>query len=272
MRQKFEKIPGAVRALTALVFWVAVWWIIALIVGKEVLIPTPFRVFTRLLKLLGTADFYRIVGLSLLRITAGFFAAILLGVVFGVLSAKSKIVDMLLSPLLSVIRATPVASFIILALVFLNKQLIPGAIAFLMVIPVMCGNIRTGIAETDKGLLEMAAVFRLSRMKILRRIQMPAVYPYFIAAFRNSLGLAWKAGVAAEVLCNPKYSIGRMLYETKIYLETPDLFAWTFTVIVMSVILEKLLMFVIKKAEKKYGKTAGTEKKTAEEADGGEAS
>ena len=251
MKQKFNKIPGPIRGIIALLFWVAVWWILSLAVGREVLIPTPLRVFKRLFELLRTADFYRIVGLSLLRILAGFSAAIVLGVLFGVLSAKLPPVDLLLSPLLSVIRATPVASFIILALVFLNKQLIPGAIAFLMVFPVMCGNIRTGILETDRGLLEMAQVFRLKRSAVLREIQLPAVRPYFIAAFRNALGMAWKAGVAAEVLCNPGYSIGRMLYESKIYLETPDLFAWTLTVIIMSVILEKLLLFFLNRTEKK---------------------
>ena len=251
MREKYNKIPGPVRGLTAILFWVAVWWILSLIAGKEVLIPTPFRVFRRLVELLKTAEFYRIVGYSLLRITAGFASAMLLGVIFGVLSAKVPPVDLLLSPLLSVIRATPVASFIILALVFLNKQLIPGVIALLMVFPVMCGNIRTGILETDRNLLEMAEVFRIGRKKTLRFIQLPAVFPYFLAAFKNSLGMAWKAGVAAEVLCNPKYSIGRMLYESKIYLETADLFAWTLTVIVLSVLLEKLLLFFVGKAEKR---------------------
>lgn len=250
MRQKMKKIPGFVRGIIALVFWVAVWWILSLIVGKEVLIPTPLRVLKRLFELLKTAEYYRIVGLSLVRITAGYFAAVLLGLVFGVLSAKFEAVQLLLAPLLSVIRATPVASFIILALVFLNRQLIPGAIAFLMVFPVMCGNIRTGILETDRKLLEMASVFRMKKTRVLRYIQIPAVRPYFTAAFRTSLGLAWKAGVAAEVLCNPKYSIGRMLYESKIYLETAELFAWTVTVIVMSVILEKLLMLLVTRLEK----------------------
>ncbi len=264
MRQKFTKIPGWVRGLIALVFWVAVWHLLSEIVGKEVLIPSPLRVFTRLTELLKTSEFYRIVGLSLVRITAGFMAASLLGVLFGILSAKSALTDMLLAPLLSVVRATPVASFIILALVFINKQLIPGAIAFLMVFPVICTNVKTGILETDRRLLEMASVFRLKKGAVLRHIQLPAVYPYFLSAFRNSLGLAWKAGVAAEVLCNPKYSIGRMLYESKIYLETADLFAWTLTVIVMSVLLEKLLLLLFAGSGRDKKKSADRDRKPEE--------
>ena len=254
MKERMKTLPKAVKILAAPVFWIGVWWILALIIGKEVVLPSPPVVFRRLLSLLSTGDFYRTVGMSVLRITIGFLSALLLGVLAGILSSRFRLFDALLTPLLSVIRATPVASFIILVLVFLHKQVIPAVISFLMVFPVVTLNIRTGILETDRGLLEMAKVFRLRKMQVLRAIRIPAVYPYFLTAFRSSLGLSWKAGVAAEVLCNPKYSIGRMLYESKVYLETPDLFAWTLTVIVISVILEKLALVLIDR--KKSGRAA----------------
>lgn len=239
------KLPGALKTLFALLFWVAVWWGIALIVNREVLIPTPDRVAVRLYELFFTGTFHKSIALSVLRITAGFAAAVLLGTVSGALSAKIGLFDTLISPLLSVIKATPVASFIILALVWLNKEFIPVFISFLMVFPVIHGNIKAGVMSTDRKLLEMAQVFSLKKTTVLLKIYFPAVYPYFAAGVKTCLGLAWKAGVASEVLCFPAFSIGKMLYGAKVYLETVDLFAWTLTVIVISVIIEKLFMWAI---------------------------
>ena len=252
--KKRARLPVPLRALIAFAFWVGVWWIISAIVGKEVLIPSPPVVAAHLLGLLKTSDFYMSVGLSVLRITAGFAVAVLLGIITGILCAVSKPADTLLSPLFSVIKATPVASFIILALVWINKELIPVFISALMVLPVIHGNVREGILSTDKDLLEMAKIFGFTKKQKLLRIYLPSVSPYIAAGVKTCLGLAWKAGVASEVLCFASYSIGNKLYQSKVYLETADMFAWTFTVIVISIIIEKLLMSVVtvKKKKKRY--------------------
>ena len=125
-------------------------------------------------------------------------------------------------------------------------------IVVLMALPVVWSNVSTGIASTDPLLLEMAKVFRFSPWKRLRRVYIPSVMPHFLAACRSTLGLAWKAGVAAEVLTVPAVSIGRMLYESKLYWETLDLFAWTLTVIVLSLTFEALISFFTAKLYKKY--------------------
>jgi NitT/TauT family transport system permease protein len=86
----------------------------------------------------------------------------------------------------------------------------------------------------------MAKVYRLSRWQKLRHLYLPSMRPFFSAAALSSIGLAWKAGIAAEVICRPQFSMGRELYESKIYLEMPDLFAWTIAVILLSMALEQL--------------------------------
>jgi NitT/TauT family transport system permease protein len=244
-------LPSPLRSALALVFWVGVWWIISLIVNKQVLIPSPPAVAVRLIELIKTSDFHISVLMSVLRITAGFAAAVLLGIISGVLCAKFKTVDTLLSPLYNVIKATPVASFIILALVWINKELIPVFISALMVLPVIHGNVKQGIIETDKQLLEVAKIFGFGRRKTLKAVYLPSVLPYLTAGMKTCLGLAWKAGVASEVLCFAAYSIGNKLYQSKVYLETADMFAWTVTVILISVIIEKLLMAAVDLSKKK---------------------
>ena len=149
------------------------------------------------------------------------------------------------SPAITMIKSTPVASFIILALVWLTGQRVPVFISFLMVLPVVYGNVSQGIREVDPKLLEMARIYGMNRQKRVLKIYIPSVLPYMMAACRTALGLSWKAGVAAEVIGVTKNSIGRQLYYSKIYLETADLFAWTAVVIIMSIALEKLFLFAV---------------------------
>lgn len=249
--KKRASLPAPLRPVLAFAFWIGVWWIISAIVGSEVLVPSPPAVAVRLFALFGTTEFHLSVLFSVLRITAGFASAVLIGTVTGILCAGSKTADALLSPLFGVIKATPVASFIILALVWINKEIIPVFISALMTLPVIHGNVREGILKTDVQLIEMARIFGLSRKQKLLKIYLPSVSPYLTAGVRTSLGLAWKAGVASEVLCFAALSIGNKLYQAKVYLETADMFAWTVTVIVISMIIEKILMSLITAYQKR---------------------
>ncbi len=249
-----KKITKIARTVTVLAFWIIIWHIAAVKVDMAVLVSSPVEVAERLIELASEKDFYIIILSSVFRILTGFFTAVAVGVVLGIITAKIRILDELISPLLTVIKATPVASFIILALVWLNKETIPSFISFLMVMPILHGNVSEGLKNTPIELIEMTRVYNFSFVNKLTKLYIPSLLPYFTAGFKTSLGLAWKAGVAAEVLAFPKNSIGKQLYEAKTYLETVDVFAWTLTVIIISMILEKMLMLTVKKlTEKKKG-------------------
>ena len=168
----------------------------------------------------------------------------------AVLTVRFRAADVLLSPLLKIVRAAPVASFIILALVWIRTNTLPAFIAFLMVVPVVWGNVEKGIRETDAGLLEMAKVYRLGWWKTLVRVRIPSVMPYFLAAATTGLGFAWKSGIAAEVICRPAMSIGRQLQDAKVYLETPEVFAWTAVVVALSMVLEKGLLLAVRRLKR----------------------
>ncbi len=247
MNSIIKKTPRFARTLIVLAFWVIVWQIIAVKVDSAVLVSTPAEVTKRLIQLMGEKEYYIIITSSVWRILSGFLIAVGIGTVLGIITAKIRILDELFSPILSVIKATPVASFIILALVWLNKDTIPSFISFLMVLPIIHGNVCEGLKNTPNDLIEMSKIYNFSLNHRLTKLYLPSILPYFLAGFKTSLGLAWKAGVAAEVLSFPKNSIGKQLYEGKTYLETVDVFAWTITVIVISVILEFLLMQTVKR-------------------------
>ena len=230
------------KKIAAGAVWLLIWLLCWLTVGKDVLIPSPAAVLLRLGQLICTLPFWQQVGLSLLRILTGFALALVLGAVFGALTARSALADTLLSPALRTVRAIPVASFIFLLFVLMSKEHIPTVTSFLMVLPVVWANVDQGVRETDPALLEMARVFRLPPGRVFRHIRLPAVMPFFLAAARTGMGLAWKAGVAAEVLAAPRLGIGRALYEAKVYLESEELFAWTAVIVAISVLLERGLV------------------------------
>ena len=233
------------QSILSIAFWVFVWFIISKIVNREVLVASPFSVLKRLIALVQTQYFWISAIMSLVRIILGFLIAMVGAVIVAVLAVKFKFVQILIEPLMIIIKSTPVASFIILAIVWLDISHIPAFTSFLMVFPVMWTNVFTGIKATDKNLLEMVQIFNVKKSKVITNVYVPSVMPYFKSACIASIGLSWKAGIAAEVLCAPKQSIGKYLYESKIYLETADLFAWTIVIILLSLILEKILIRVI---------------------------
>lgn len=240
-------IRKACKWLGIAFFWLALWWVAATFgVKQELLLPSPIRVLSRLGELMSQGEFWVSTATSLCRIFGGIFCALILGILCGILTAHSTFLHELLSPILAIIKATPVASFIILALVWISRGKLPAFIAALMVLPIIWTNIEQGIRQIDPKLLEMAKVFRFSRTKRLVHITVPSVLPYFIAACRTSLGLAWKAGIAAEVLATPKNSIGKELFQSKTFMETTDLFAWTVTVILLSICMEKLFFLLLR--------------------------
>lgn len=247
----------ALRIVLVAAMYLLIWQGIAAYVHAELLIPTPLAVFKRLIALLGTADFYLTLLGSLARMLAGYAFGILLGIACAIACAASKAANALLSPLLGAIRATPVASFIILALVWMSKEIVPAFMSFLMVLPLVYGNVYQGIRSTDPQLLEMARVYGLGRLRTARQIYLPCTAPYALAALTTALGLAWKSGIAAEVLSRTKLSIGGALYDAKIYLETADLFAWTLMVILLSLLLERLLKSALRRLSRRFALVEG---------------
>ncbi len=248
-----RKAKQAALTLLVLLFWVAVWFLIALIVDKEILVASPIDVFKRLSASLADGLFRKSIALSIVRIFGGFFAGVIVSVLLALLTSFSKAAKALLEPMLYIIKSTPVASFILLALVWLDRQLLPTFIAFLMVLPILWANITAGIRETPKSLSEVADVFGASERQKIGFLYIPSAMPYFLAGCRSCLGLAWKAGVAAEVLCTPRDSLGRLLYESKMYYDTTGIFTYTLTVIVLSIVIEKLVIALLRPIERHFG-------------------
>ena len=233
------------RRAGAVLFWLAVWQAAAMAIGQEVFLVSPVQALRCLLRLLPQADFWHRVGFSAGRILLGFGLGVVCSAALAVAAEICPAAEVLIAPVLQLVKATPVASFIILALVWVRGSSLSVLISFLMVLPVLYGAVRTGIRAADPQLLEMARVFRLSGLRRVRCIILPSLAPYLKSACHVALGLCWKAGVAAEVMAVANRSVGGMLYDAKVYLEISDLFAWTVLLVAVSILFEKAFLWLL---------------------------
>ncbi len=229
----------------------AFWQAAAVIVDLEVLLPSPASVMRAFFKLITLKDFYFSSFLSLLRVSLGFLAGLILGIVSAVISRYSLWLKDTFSIILAVMKAAPVASFIILALVWLERGNVPVFASFLIVMPLVFSACYTSVGETDPLLLEMSKAFSVKKLSVIKNIYVPSIKPFLLSASTTAMGMAWKAGIAAEVIASPKNSIGYYINNSKIYLDTASLFAWTISVIILSMLLEKVLKLISSRTKKR---------------------
>ena len=234
------------RRILAVIFALAVWQICAMIVDTEFLFPSPIDVITRLFTLWQEDGFFTSIANSFLKIVSGFLLGLILGTVLALTAARFSIIEDLLWPFMITIKSVPVASFIVLALMWLTSRELSTFISFLMVVPIIYTNILSGIKSSNREMDKVATVFRMSLGRRILYIWIPRIKPFMLSACSIALGLSWKAGVAAELIGIPSNSLGEMLYYSKIYFNTLDLFAWTVIIVLLSIGFEKLFISLLK--------------------------
>ncbi len=241
MKTSITWTKKVLTGLAVAAFWLIVWHLISLAVGLEMLFPQPLSVLRKLLEMMTTASFWKTIIMTVGRVLIGFTIGALLGAVFALLAFKSQLFEKFISPIVYIVKSTPVASFIIIVLFWAGPSNVPAIICALMVIPITCGSLLMGLKSVNRVYIEMADVYKLDFAKRLRYIFFPSVLPYIASSFSTGLGLCWKAGIAAEVICRADFSIGNQIYESKLYTTIIEMFAWTVVVVILSVLFDKAL-------------------------------
>lgn len=222
------------------------WQLLSAAVGSPLLLPSPAAVLTRLAALVGEVSFWQSVWFSFCRIAGGFALALVLATALSFAAGRFPVLDVLLRPYVLAVKSVPVASFIILALIWMDTAALPLFISFLMVFPILYTNILQGIHSADPLLTEMARVFRVPWHRQVRGILLPAVEPFLLAGCATALGMSWKSGVAAEVIGVVSGSLGERLYDAKIYLQTAELLSWTVVIVALSAAFEHLVLRLLR--------------------------
>lgn len=249
MRDFITSRRRALRWIPAAVFWLAVWQIAAAAVGREVLLAPPARVAERLWALGGTAEFWRVTAYTLTRILAGYMLSALAGITLAALSVWSGAAEALIRPAISLVKSMPVASFTIMALIWVRAARLSVLVSFMMALPIFYFSTLEGLRRVDGKLLDMARLFAVPPVRRAVWVYARSALPYVLPAVSSAMGIAWKSGVAAEVIGLPSGSVGLRLQQAKLFLETADLFAWTAVIVALSALMEALLRRILRRFE-----------------------
>lgn len=238
--------------ILSILIMVLVWYLLALSLGKEYILPTPAATVKELLVIVSSKNFWPDVLATVSRGILGFLISLLMGMLLGLLAGFSKAVFWLLQPWVTVIRSTPVMSVIILAIIWFHSDVVPMMVTLLMLFPIIYGNVVAGIRNVDTDLLEMARMYKVKSWRIVVELYLPSILPYLLAGASTAMGIAWKVIIAAEILSQPALAIGSRLMLAKINFATAQVFAWTVIAIIISFIFEYLLK-VLEKNLKAWG-------------------
>lgn len=240
-------IKNNLKFVLAIIFWIFVWQISAVLVDHSYFLPTVPQTLFALRDIIISKDFFKITLLTVLRVFAGLLLGTLFGGVLAVLSHKFGIVKTLVSPLMSIIKSTPVATVIIILWVMLSGDALSVLIAVLMVMPIIWQNLIDAYASISQELTEVCAVYEVPYFVKMKILVIPALIKYFIPGLITSVGLAWKSEIAAEIIAYTKNSIGQQINDAKYFFDTAAVFAWTLIVITLSILLEKLTKKLLSK-------------------------
>ena len=248
MKNKVNKI---FIKISILIFWLLIWEIFARKINLSFVLPTVSETFYALYLLVQDRNFLLTVITSLMRITEGFILGSIIAIALGILSAKVSFFKHLFSPINTVLKSSPVAVIIIMLWVLIGGKNVPVAVSLIMVAPIIWQNIIDGYDAIDPQLDEVCLIYNFNFSKRFRILVLPNLLKYLLPGLISASGLAWKAGVAAEIICMTKNSIGAQIYNAKYLLDGPVMFAWTIVILILSYLIEQLIKLLIGGISKK---------------------
>jgi ABC-type nitrate/sulfonate/bicarbonate transport system permease component/ABC-type nitrate/sulfonate/bicarbonate transport system ATPase subunit len=251
---RLQKDAGKkIQGLFVVFFWLMVWQIITFIVKEPVLLQGPMDVFLQLINDLQTKDFYWTIVSSFVRMISGFFIGLMMGILLGGFGFFVSPIKMFVEPLVTVLKAIPIVSYVILILIWSGSSNLSVYMGILVVFPVVYTNILVGFENVDNKMLDLCTVYGLGIRKKYYLVYRPAIWPHLNSALKISVGMGFKAAVAAEVIGTPEFSIGEKIYMAKIHFQTAEIFSWTIVLILFSYVFEKIVLFLLNKETSTIG-------------------
>lgn len=240
--------PAFYYALSAALIAV-IWESAATAIASPLILPHPGAVVKALCAAAATASFWQNVLATLARVFVSFFIAAAAGTATGILHGTIPAVRHILALPLAVVRATPIVSFILIAIFIFKSSAVPVIAAVLMTLPVMTESVSASLSlsEDDKKKLEMARIYRLTANQKIKYIFFPNMSRHIAAALVSSFGMTWKVVAAGEVLSVPKKALGSLLYTAQVHLESETVYATSLAIVVLSFAFEIAAKCILKK-------------------------
>lgn len=217
------------------------WQLLSWQMAQPQLIPSFPDLVRALLRLVYTPGFLVSIGTTCLRACVGLLLSLAAASITAFLLNRSEGIRLLFMPWLSLLRSVPVISFILLALIFLNPEMIPLLIAFLTMYPLLTENLLKGLMNRRDSWKMLARQFYLNAWNRLFQINYPQLKPYLFSGLASAAGFGWRAIIMGEVLSQCVDGIGKRMKEAQVFIDVPELIAWTLVAIVLSWLTDKLI-------------------------------
>lgn len=233
--------------LCSVLFLLILWQLLAIKINSVLVLPSPLQIFKKLPSVIKNPEFWKNFAATFGRVIISFIISMIMGIISGILTAYSTFFKNFFKIPLQIIRITPVVAIILIALFWLNSNILPVFVAVLMNLPVITTSIQKGLITSDSKNNFMAKIYRVNKIKRIINIDMENCLPFIVSSMETAFGLCWKVVVAGEVLCLPSQSIGKILSTEQINLETTKVLTVTILLITLSFITQKIFQGIIKK-------------------------
>lgn len=217
------------------------WQLLSWQMAQPQLIPSFPDLIRALFRLVYSPGFLVSIGTTCLRACVGLLLSLAAASITAFLLNRSEAIRFLFMPWLSLLRSVPVISFILLALIFLNPEMIPLLIAFLTMYPLLTENLLKGLMNRRDSWKMLARQFHLNAWNRLFQINYPQLRPYLFSGLASAVGFGWRAIIMGEVLSQCVDGIGKRMKEAQVFIDVPELIAWTLVAIVLSWLTDKLI-------------------------------
>ncbi len=224
------------RFLLVTVF-IALWWLLSLSIPHYIL-PGPVRVWEALKLIAGNGDLWANLGITLWRVTVGFVFASVIGLPFGIVLGASQRVGEFFEPVIPVLNTVSSAIWAIFAIIWFGIS--NGTtifVVFMTAMPLIITNVWQGTRAVNADFIELARVCRLPNWKVMTKIYLPSILPYFFSGARLAFGFSWRVSLVAETIGSSS-GVGYRLRQAADLIRTDQVFAWTLTLVIMMAVIE----------------------------------
>ncbi len=229
------------------------WQAGSVLLDSEILLPGLLPVFSTLIDLVRSKPFPPNVGATIIRALQSFAIIVASATVIGLVGGRFPLFSLALRPFVTVLKAIPVMSIILLAFIWFSSGTVPIFSAFLMGFPVMYVQMEGGVRRMDKSLDEMCRLYDIRGRNRLLHYTIPSLLPYVVIGSRAALSMVWKVVIAAEVLTVPRYGVGSRMQLSQVQLETDKVLSWTLLAILLTALFDMLfegLVLLVAKMKK----------------------
>ena len=262
MTGKRENISKIKKKTGIALFWIVIWQVVAVIVNNPVYFAGPIETIMELTGQWKTISYWQAIGGSTVRILFGFLLASITGYMAAYFAGQRKWLSEILVGPVNFFQSVPVAAVVVILLIWFGSKTLSLYITFMVVFPNIYRSALEGFTSADRKLSEVAEVFSIDKKDRFRYIYKEAAGSNLRGSIPFCIGMSFKSGIAAEIIGVSAHSIGERLYVDKITLNTAGVFAWMISILLLSALVEKGLLFVLAQAEKNGLRLEGQRERT----------